>query len=224
MQNGTSEDTNAIFIAASVEYPATQSHDIVPDGYDLGRDWLTGNATNSSGTTSPGGYEYTATMTTTDLLSTVNTSAINHGISVDGTVAVLTVKITKSGTLGANRTGSSSSSSSSTSGATRTLASPAMLVVAMMVMLSLSLINFTEAHPHSPRPSPRVGVRSASKGNARASHSSAQMLLNYGQLDGDSPKNVATSDPVEPIDAALRTRLTMASRLAASTYCQSCVS
>lgn len=222
MQNGSSEDTNAIFIAASVEYPATQSHDIVPDGYDLGRDWLTGNATNSTGTTSPGGYEYTATMTTTDLLSSVSTSQINHGISVDGTVAVLTVKITKSGTLGANRSGSSSSSSSSTSGATRTMASPVMLIVAMVALLSLSLLDFTEAHPHSPRPSPRVGVRSTSKGSAKASHASAQMLLSYAQLDGDS-ENVATSDPVEPIDAALRTRLTMASRLAASTYCESCV-
>jgi len=119
IQNGSSANTNAVFIAASVEMPAQQSHMIVNNGYDLGRDQLTGNATNSTGTTSPGGYKYTTTMQQVNLLQNVQTSQINHGISIDGNVNVLTVKITKTGQLGAGRNGNSASTSGqgSTSGA-----------------------------------------------------------------------------------------------------------
>lgn len=123
-QNGSQADTGAIFLAVSYEYNATLQHDIVNDGYDLGRNLLVGNATNSSGTTSPGGFQYMTTNTTAALLSGVDASQINHNIGVDGNVAILTVTVTKNGTLGANRDtgtsgGTSSSSSSSTSGASR---------------------------------------------------------------------------------------------------------
>lgn len=117
IQNGSSANTNAVFIAASVEMPAQQNHMIVPNGYDLGRDQLTGNATNATGTTSPGGYKYTTTMQQVNLLQNVQTANINHGIGIDGNVNVLTVKITKTGQLGANRDGNSSSTQQASSGA-----------------------------------------------------------------------------------------------------------
>lgn len=114
-QNGSQADTNAIFIAASVELPGSEDHNIVSNGYDLGRDWLVGNATNSSGTISPGGFEYKTSMASVSLLQGISTNDINHGISVDGNVYILTVEITKNGTLGANRDVSASSGSSSSS-------------------------------------------------------------------------------------------------------------
>ncbi|PWN31459.1 uncharacterized protein FA14DRAFT_111935, partial [Meira miltonrushii] len=113
IQNGSSADTKAVFIAASVEMPAQEGHNIVSNGYDLGRNQLTGNATNSTGTTSPGGFKYTASMKQVNLLQSVDQSQINHGISIDGNVNVLTVKITKTGQLGANRNGNSASDSGS---------------------------------------------------------------------------------------------------------------
>lgn len=141
MQNGSSANTGAIFIAASVEYNASQSHNIVPQGYDLGREWLVGNATNSSGTTSPGGYKYTTTSTSVPLLQSVTQGNINHGISVDGNVAVLTVKMTHKGKLGANRLNNGSSDNSASMGSFRTMrfsdiaATPVATLVPLLVLL-----------------------------------------------------------------------------------------
>lgn len=113
IQNGSAADSGAIFIAASVELNSTLSHTIATNGYNRGRNELVGNAT--AGTlTSPGGYKYTVTSSTnTQLLSNVQTSQINHGISIDGNVAILTVRITQNGTIGANSNSTSSGSSSS---------------------------------------------------------------------------------------------------------------
>lgn len=111
IQNGTAADSGAIFIAASVELNATLNHMIAPNGYDNGRDEMVGNAT--AGTlTSPGGFEYTVSRTTNELLSGISASQINHDIGIDGTVDVLTVTITKNGTIGAGRDSNSSSSGS----------------------------------------------------------------------------------------------------------------
>ncbi|KAN0066535.1 hypothetical protein ACQY0O_000629 [Thecaphora frezii] len=105
IQNGTAANTGAIFIAASVEGPGSANHDIVANGYDLGRDWLVANATAQNGTRSPGGFEYTTTADdNTSLLAGVQASQINHGIAIDGVVKVLTVKITNKGTVGIGRT------------------------------------------------------------------------------------------------------------------------
>lgn len=112
IQNGSSADTGAVFIAASVELSGAESHELVPNGYNLGRNQFVNNATNSSGTTSPGGFQYSASATRVSLLDSVESSNINHGIGVDGEVSVLTVRITKNGTLGAGRTGSTDDSSS----------------------------------------------------------------------------------------------------------------
>ncbi|KAF9517273.1 hypothetical protein BS47DRAFT_1314570 [Hydnum rufescens UP504] len=48
IQNGTAANTGAIFLAVSYEQSMTAGHDIVPNGYDFGRDWLIGNATSQT--------------------------------------------------------------------------------------------------------------------------------------------------------------------------------
>jgi len=51
-QNTTKEDssdaTGAIFLAVSAEKDLSQNHDIVLDGYNLGRDYLVGNLTQQT--------------------------------------------------------------------------------------------------------------------------------------------------------------------------------
>ncbi|KAG8767212.1 hypothetical protein FRC12_006389 [Ceratobasidium sp. 428] len=42
------KSTGAVFMAASVELPIEQGHDIVRNGYNLGRDWLVGNLTGGN--------------------------------------------------------------------------------------------------------------------------------------------------------------------------------
>ncbi|KAG8214352.1 hypothetical protein J3R82DRAFT_9323 [Butyriboletus roseoflavus] len=116
-QNGPDANSGAIFMAVSYEMPIVDSHNIIVNGYNLGRDWLVGNATAQSsiittskdtnastytGQTSFNGYTY---HTSVDYVSGLlqNTSiGINHGETVgvngtnaiDGLVAVMTVKIT----------------------------------------------------------------------------------------------------------------------------------
>jgi len=115
-QDGSKADSNAVFMAASYEFNESDSHNIIFNGYNLGRDWLVGNVTNQShiidtstisnastytGQTSYDGYTY---QTTAKYYSGYlpNTSyAVNHNLSVanatvnavDGYLAVLTVKI-----------------------------------------------------------------------------------------------------------------------------------
>lgn len=85
--------SGAYFLAVSVEQNAAAAHNIVrPDGYDLGRDWLVGNAT--LGTTSPmTGTSYTTSATLLSGYLNPGSVGINHGISVDGKIAVLTVGV-----------------------------------------------------------------------------------------------------------------------------------
>ncbi|KAG9074847.1 hypothetical protein FS749_013536 [Ceratobasidium sp. UAMH 11750] len=42
------KSTGAVFMAASVELPIEQGHDIVRNGYNLGRDWIVGNLTGGT--------------------------------------------------------------------------------------------------------------------------------------------------------------------------------
>ncbi|KAJ3974672.1 hypothetical protein EV361DRAFT_893159 [Lentinula raphanica] len=137
IQNGSAADSNAIFMAASYELPASSNHDIVVNGYNLGRDWLVGNITGStiptesltnsssySGKTASNGFNFsTAVQYVSGLLP--NTSVgINHNLTVatngvnavDGLVAVLTVKITATNSsagssFGSNSTGSNTNGS-----------------------------------------------------------------------------------------------------------------
>ncbi|KAI0821960.1 hypothetical protein BC628DRAFT_1422131 [Trametes gibbosa] len=116
VQDGSQANSGAYFMATSYELPIQMGHDIVFDGYNLGRDWLVGNATAQtsliptgnvtngttySGQTSFGGFTYkTDALYLSGILS--NSSAgVNHDqtvgnadtLPVDGLVAVLTVSI-----------------------------------------------------------------------------------------------------------------------------------
>lgn len=85
----------AVFIAASVEKSAKEHHDIVDNGYDLGRDQLVGNATKSTTKDELGNEYETSVAYDKKLLKDVKKKDINHNIDIDGRVAVLTVKVTK---------------------------------------------------------------------------------------------------------------------------------
>ncbi|KIY72513.1 hypothetical protein CYLTODRAFT_417901 [Cylindrobasidium torrendii FP15055 ss-10] len=116
IQNGGQANTSAIFLAASYEKPAKDGHDIVPDGYNLGRDVIVGNISGSaidtrslkagatySGTSSHEGWTYETSVEYVSGLLQNTSVGINHNNSVpvdganaiDGLVAVLQVKITE---------------------------------------------------------------------------------------------------------------------------------
>lgn len=108
-------NTKAYFMAVSVEMSLTEGHDIVVNGYDIGRDYLVGNLTgitvptaNVTNTTTYSGsvtyanYTYQTDVAYVSGLLNDSSDGINHYITVeengqpaiDGLVAVLTVKIT----------------------------------------------------------------------------------------------------------------------------------
>ncbi|KDQ16146.1 hypothetical protein BOTBODRAFT_173417 [Botryobasidium botryosum FD-172 SS1] len=82
--------TGAYFLAASKEEWAGDNHDIIPDGYNIGRDELVGAA---AGDTNYNGVNYTTTVDWIAGLLAPGSNGINHGISQDGMVALLTVTI-----------------------------------------------------------------------------------------------------------------------------------
>ncbi|EGO00163.1 hypothetical protein SERLA73DRAFT_160150 [Serpula lacrymans var. lacrymans S7.3] len=90
VQNGTEADSGALFLAVSKEEDVSDSHTIVPDGYDIGRNDLVSAAV---GQTSFGGVSYTTTAQNVTGLLTPGSTGVNHGIAVDGIVTVLTVTI-----------------------------------------------------------------------------------------------------------------------------------
>jgi len=114
-QNGKDANSGAIFMASSYEEPLVDEHDIIPNGYNLGRDWIIGNITGTtiptlnltnsstySGTTSYGGYTYSTSVQYISGLLNNTSDGINHNLTVmtsnsnatDGLVALLEVKIT----------------------------------------------------------------------------------------------------------------------------------
>jgi len=113
IQDGPSGNSGAVFLAASYEKPIAQGHDIIINGYNLGRDWLIGNITKSgiptrqltnsstySGTTTFGGYSYRSDIKFVSGLLPNTSDSINHNITVgvgmnavDGLVAVFDVFI-----------------------------------------------------------------------------------------------------------------------------------
>ncbi|KAI0930361.1 hypothetical protein AcV5_007097 [Taiwanofungus camphoratus] len=88
IQNGSDADSGALFLAVSKEEPLTEEHDIVPDGYNIGRNLLVQAAI---GTTSFGGVQYTTTAQNISGLLPAGSEGVNHGIAVDGIVTILTV-------------------------------------------------------------------------------------------------------------------------------------
>lgn len=117
VQNGDKADSSgAIFVAASYEKPIADQHDIIFNGYNLGRDWMIGNATNQSsliptlnvtnettysGRTSFANYTYETDVKYISGLLQNTSDGINHYLTVggnginavDGLVAVMQVKI-----------------------------------------------------------------------------------------------------------------------------------
>ncbi|KAI1796460.1 hypothetical protein LXA43DRAFT_987753 [Ganoderma leucocontextum] len=89
-QNGPTADSGAAFLAVSKEEPVTDNHDIVPDGYDIGRNALVQGAL---GTTSYGGVTYATTARNITGLMAAGSEGVNHDIAVDGIVTLLTVTI-----------------------------------------------------------------------------------------------------------------------------------
>ena len=123
--------SGAIFIATSYEESEAEDHDIVINGYNLGRDYIIGNITGSeiptltlsntstfSGSTSYGNYTYQTSITYVSGLLQNTSVGINHNLTVgvegvtnavDGLVALLDVSITArpANSSGSSQTGSS---------------------------------------------------------------------------------------------------------------------
>ncbi|KAF8876204.1 hypothetical protein CPB84DRAFT_1689262 [Gymnopilus junonius] len=116
IQNGPSGNSGAIFMALSYELPISLQHDIIPNGYNLARDWLIGNITHSTiptanltnGTTYSGNTAFANFTYHTDILYLSGllpdtNIGINHNLTVggpgvnasDGLVAILDVKVTE---------------------------------------------------------------------------------------------------------------------------------
>lgn len=90
-QNGPKANSGAMFLAASQELDAPiHHHDIVPNGYNIGRDNLVKSAV---GVHKYGKYTYNTTMTNVTSLLDPGAHGINHNITQDGSVALLTVHI-----------------------------------------------------------------------------------------------------------------------------------
>jgi hypothetical protein len=90
VQNGTAADSGALFLAVSREEPLTENHDVVPDGYDIGRNQLVSAAV---GKTWFNGVKYHTTARNVTGLLAAGVDGINHGIAQDGIVTLLTVTI-----------------------------------------------------------------------------------------------------------------------------------
>ncbi|CDO69054.1 hypothetical protein BN946_scf184992.g3 [Trametes cinnabarina] len=116
IQDGSKANSGAIFMATSYELPLQMGHDIIFDGYNLGRDWLIGNATAQtsliptgnitngttySGQTSFGGWTYKTDVIYLSGILSNSSQGVNHNVSVgntntlpvDGYVAVMTISI-----------------------------------------------------------------------------------------------------------------------------------
>lgn len=181
--------------------------------YNNGRDWFVGNATNSSGTTSPQDKSKYKT-TVSNVAVNVDSANINHGIEFDGSVAVLTVTRTKAGN-GANPTASSTSSSSSStsSSAQSDMQTPPWLLLGCFAVFSTLL----SLHG--------TGSADALPSGRREDHVDDELAVKVGSLTGRGhqdplPANFK-ADEQEPIaiDDDLRAKLLAALPLAQSTYC-----
>jgi len=89
-QDGPTATTNALFLAVSEEENVFQGHTIKPDGYDLGRDSFVNGA---AGLKTHGGVKYQTDVQKLTGLIPAGSAGINHGIAVDGVIALLTVTI-----------------------------------------------------------------------------------------------------------------------------------
>jgi len=89
-QNGSEADSGALFLAVSKEEDLAESHDIVPDGYNIGRDLMSAAA---QGSTSFDGVSYSTVAENITGLLAPGSTGVNHGIAQDGITTLLTVTI-----------------------------------------------------------------------------------------------------------------------------------
>ncbi|KAF7321980.1 hypothetical protein MKEN_00720600 [Mycena kentingensis (nom. inval.)] len=88
--------TNALFLATSKEEDLDEHHNIVPNGYDLGRDLLVKAAQGTHHGFDGKNFKFNTYETEVKMLSGLlepGTNGINHDIAIDGQVAMLTVRI-----------------------------------------------------------------------------------------------------------------------------------
>ncbi|KAK0225621.1 hypothetical protein IW262DRAFT_1456728 [Armillaria fumosa] len=90
-QTGPAANSGALFLAVSKEEDLSESHNIIPDGYNIGRDELVAAAV---GEHSYLGQKYVTEVTNLTGLLEVGSAGINHGIAIDGIVKMLTVTAT----------------------------------------------------------------------------------------------------------------------------------
>ncbi|KAI6026105.1 hypothetical protein BKA83DRAFT_4238456 [Pisolithus microcarpus] len=89
-QNGSLADSGALFLAVSQEEPATENHNPVPNGYNIGRNNLVAAAV---GITNFDGITYSTTAENITGLLPPGSEGVNHGIAQDGIVTLLQVTI-----------------------------------------------------------------------------------------------------------------------------------
>ncbi|KZT63760.1 hypothetical protein DAEQUDRAFT_733464 [Daedalea quercina L-15889] len=92
IQNGPWADSGALFLAVSKEEDVETGHDIVPDGYNIGRDQLVAHAVGAKSFDDI--TYYTVAQNITGLMP-AGSAGVNHGIAVDGIVTLLTVSVTE---------------------------------------------------------------------------------------------------------------------------------
>ncbi|KAF9642558.1 hypothetical protein BDM02DRAFT_3105500 [Thelephora ganbajun] len=116
VQNGRLRNSSAVFMAFSYEHSLQRNHLIVLNGYNLGRDWAVGNATNQTqlidtnslmnastfqGQTSFNGYTYSTTVTYVSGILKNSSNGVNHAsdvtlpgrYAIDGLVSVFEAHI-----------------------------------------------------------------------------------------------------------------------------------
>jgi hypothetical protein len=89
-QNGPKANSGAMFLATSQEMDSLHHHDIVKDGYNIGRDLLVKAAI---GNHKYGKYSYRTTVTNVTNLLPPGAEGVNHNITQDGAIALLNVQI-----------------------------------------------------------------------------------------------------------------------------------
>ncbi|TFK17144.1 hypothetical protein FA15DRAFT_676274 [Coprinopsis marcescibilis] len=87
-QDGPEANSGALFLAVSEEKDLANNHQIVPNGYNIGRDLFVNGAV---GTKRFLLHTYTTTVEEVRGLLEPGSEGVNHGIAQDGVVKVLTV-------------------------------------------------------------------------------------------------------------------------------------
>ncbi|KAF7360111.1 Secreted protein [Mycena venus] len=94
-QDGPAAKSGALFLAVSQEESLLWHHTISRDGYNVGRDLLVQRATRRAGTSFKG-VKYTTTARRIDDLMIPGKAGVNHNITIDGVVVLLTVTVSPS--------------------------------------------------------------------------------------------------------------------------------